>query len=94
MREERLRSKTAHQKAMLRKPKAKCDPILTSSSSIGKIISPACKQQNRRKSFFTLNVIIESAILVTVLMQQAECINISKILKLNETVHAITGKTK
>lgn len=41
-----------------------------------------------------MNVIIESAILVTVLMQEAECIGISKILKLNEAVHAIPRKTK
>lgn len=46
------------------------------------------------KKFVTLNVIIESAILVTVLMQEAECIGISKILKLNEAVHAISRKTR
>lgn len=41
-----------------------------------------------------MNVIIESAILVTVLMQEAECISISEILKLNEAVHAIPRKTR
>lgn len=51
-------------------------------------------KRREEKESVTLNVIIESTILVTVLMQEAECISISKILKLNEAVHAIPRKTK
>ena len=37
----------------------------------------------------TLNVIVERAILVTVLVEQTECVDIGKVFKLNETVHAV-----
>lgn len=50
------------------------------------------EQWREEKKFVTLNVIIESAIFVAIFIQEAECIGISKILKLNEAVHAISRK--
>lgn len=41
----------------------------------------------------TLNVVVECAVLVTVLAQQTESVDICKVLKLNQAVHSIPTNT-
>lgn len=43
----------------------------------------------KTKEFGTLNVVVEGAVLVAVLMQQAERVGVSEVLELNEAVDAV-----